>query len=414
MPLGQKVPHVTFGVCLPEESRCRPANWESAEREDAVMEERRSRRAGRAWRILPITLVALAIQSVGTSAAAQVLGRCGGPGCPSEFPAFIPMWGLNVTPSGLAVDRGGNIYVSIRDGVAPDQLGKIWKYAPTGNQSLFAEVGNAEIYGLAVAAHGDVYAAMARFGTDTGVYRVDREGHVELLPGSDQIVFANALAFDGWGTLYVTESYSGTPPSYGPGGIWRIARGGQAELWIRDPLLTGVNVVGYPVGANGIAFHRGYLYVTNTCPARVLRIPVLPDGSAGTIEVWATLVEVPESPLAGSPVPVMADDVRLDVHGNVYVALVSRAAVVRISALDKSQKTLAAFQAVPHGSVPWAPLDFSASIAFGTCWGGRQSLFVTNLGLGPKFPWPPSVPKFPWPGPGLAKIDAGMPERPHR
>ena len=50
---------------------------------------------------------------------------------------------------------------------------------------------------------------------------------------------------------------------------------------MRHELLTGVNVLGYPIGANGIAFYHGDLYVTNTFPGRVLRIPVWPDGGAG-------------------------------------------------------------------------------------------------------------------------------------
>jgi hypothetical protein len=49
---------------------------------------------------------------------------------------------------------------------------------------------------------------------------------VTRLPGTEQIVFANALAFDHAGTLYVTESYSmSSPTTFGPGGIWRIRRG---------------------------------------------------------------------------------------------------------------------------------------------------------------------------------------------
>jgi len=62
-------------------------------------------------------------------------------------------------------------------------------------------------------------------GAGAGVYRVDRYGAVELLPGSEQIVFPNGLAFDHRGNLYVTESLSGSAGDYGQGGIWRIPPG---------------------------------------------------------------------------------------------------------------------------------------------------------------------------------------------
>jgi sugar lactone lactonase YvrE len=366
-----------------------------SEEEDLKMEKKKSRFAGWRWMLLPVVVLTLAVPN-GRIAAAVPAGI---------FPAFIPT--PAVMASGVAVDKVGNVYVSIREVVGGVMYGKIWKYTPAGEPSLFAEIGAGEIYGLAVSADGELYAAMGRVGSSRGVYRVDREGQVELLPGSDEIVFANAIAFDDRGTMYITESYSGTPSAYGQGGIWRIPPGGQAELWLRDGSLTGIPVVGYPIGANGIAFYHGYLYVTNCAPGLVLRIRVWPDGSAGEPEVWATLQEVPESPLAWSPLPLMADDVRLDLNGNVYVAVVSRSAVVRINALDKSQETIAAYVLPPSGSPLYAPLDFSASLAFGTGKGERMNLFVTNLGLGAI-----NIPQLPWPGPGLVKIDAGVPGQP--
>lgn len=341
-----------------------------------------------------------------------LLVLAGGPGRPTtaagqagEFPAYIPISG--VTPAGITVDKIGNVYLGVRETISGVLYGKIWKFTPAGEQSFFAQIGAAELYGLTATADGDIYAAMARVGSGRGVFRVDRKGNIELVAGSDQIVFPNAIAFDERGTMYVTESYSGIPPDYGQGGIWRIPKGGEAELWLRSGLLTGIKVAAYPVGANGIAFYHGHLYVTNTFPGRIVRIPVLPDGSAGDLEVWTTLQEVPESPLAGSPFPLMADDLRLDVHGNVYVAVLSRAAVVRINASDKSQETIAAFQLVPHGSVPNIPLDFPASFVFGTGKGERQNLFVSSLGWGKMY-----VPAIPWPGAGLAKVDAGAPGDP--
>jgi sugar lactone lactonase YvrE len=359
------------------------------------MEKRKSKFAVWRWIILPLVVLMLAAHNGGTAVAPPA----------GMFPDFIPMPG--VMASGIVVDKIGNVYVSIRESIGGVMSGKIWKYTPAGEQSFFADVATGEIYGLAVSANGDLYAAMGRIGSYRGVYRVDQEGQTELLPGSDQIVFANAIAFDDRGTMYITESHSGSAPDYGQGGIWRIPQGGHAELWLRDGLLTGFPVVGYPIGANGIAFYQGHLYVTNCVPAQILRIPVWPDGSAGEPEVWATLQEVPESPLAWSPMPLMADDIRLDVHGNVYVAVVSRSAVVRINALDKTQETVAAFLLPTSGSPLYAPLDFSASLAFGTGKGERTNLFVTNMGIGANY-----VPQLPWPGPGLVKIDAGVPGQP--
>jgi len=320
---------------------------------------------------------------------------------PGEFPGFIP-WAY--TTSGVAVDKAGNVFVSVREGVPPE--GIIWKYTPDGVGSFFADIGQAEVYGLACTADGDLYVAMAR-GPAQGVYRVDRYGAVELLPGSEQIVFPNGLAFDQWGNLYVTESLSGSAGAYGQGGIWRIPPGEEAEMWVRHPLLTGVNILGYPIGANGVAFFHGDLYVTNTDKALILRIPVAQDGSAGEIELWKAVGEVPESPLAGAPLPVMPDGIALDVFGNLYLAIVSRNAVVRVAADTKVQESVAVL--LSTGPAPSAPFDTPASLAFGTGAGEQQNLFVTNLGMMATI-----RPGLPWPGRALVKIPAGVPGRPLR
>ena len=317
----------------------------------------------------------------------------------ADFPKFTPVAGIE----GVAVDKVGNVYTSVTgsEGVT------IWKSSPAGENAFLADIGMGKANGLAVDAQGNIYAALAE-GMDRGVYRVDRSGKVVLLPGTEQIVFANALAFDKQGNLYITESYSiDSESGYGPGGIWRIPRGGEAELWLQDSLLTGIGVVlGYPVGANGLAYFQGDLYVANTDKGLIVKIPVCVDGSPGQPEMWTALGEVPESPLFKSPFPVMGDGIALDVFGNVYVAVVSRLAIVKIHAADFSQETVAAYLPNPNDPL-FAPLDTPASLAFGTGKGGRQDLFVTNLG------WMSNIiPGPPWPGPGLVKIEAGVPGLP--
>ncbi len=330
------------------------------------------------------------------------------------FPDFIKMPG--VSPRGVAVDKIGNVFVSVSLGTHI----QIWEYAPDGvGPTLVADMGVGTIGGLMVTAEGDLYIAMAYSGpgSATGVWRLDRRGRIERLPGSQNIFFANGLAFDEVGTLYVTESVTPTlivdgKPA-GPGSIWRIPRGGEAKRWWSgdDELLRGTGALGQPVwiGANGIAYHHDKLYVTNTEKGTVLRIPVLEDGSCGVPDVWS-LQPVPESlpPLSQMFPVVMGDGLVLDVHGNLYVAVLTRSAVVRIDAQDLSplqdlsQETVAAFQVVAHDPVPNAPLDFPASLFFGTGKGERQNLFVTNLGMGG------------WAGPRLVKINAGVPGEPLR
>jgi sugar lactone lactonase YvrE len=320
---------------------------------------------------------------------------------PSPFPSFIP---FDAGPEGVAVDKVGNVYVSATAATGSDQ---IWKFAPSGADSVLVDLG-APGYaaGLAVDAVGNVY--MARLIVPGhGVYRVSPEGDAALLTGTEQIVGADALAFDHRGTLYVTEIFSGVftgDPStsvFDQGGIWRVPKRGTAELWLRDELLTGLapNLFPFPVGANGIGFYHGDLYVINSDKALVVRIPVRPNGSPGQPEVWKQVEDVPESFLYGSPLPLILDGLALDAHGNVYIAVPSRCAIVRINAGDQSQETIAVY--------PEVPLDAPLSLAFGTGKGERESIFVTNSGMSVLF-----VPELPWAGPGLVKIEVGIPGLP--
>jgi sugar lactone lactonase YvrE len=321
------------------------------------------------------------------------------------FPAVIQMPGD--TPSGLAVDKPGNVYVSVRE---PDTRNVIWKYTPDGKASFFANMGyGAVVYGLFVTPDGDLYVAMAVPGSNRGVYRVNRKGNPERLPGSEQIVLPNGFAFDDRGNLYVTESFSLVQGGYGQGGIWRITPNGEVGVWLRDPKLTGIGLLGNPpMGANGIAYYHGDLFVTNTDYGWIARIPVEKDGGPGLLEAWKQLDDVPESPLFGAKLPIMPDGLALDVHGNLYTPILTRNAVVRVMADSKAQETIAVLGSTGHAQS--APFDTPASLAFGTGAGEQQNLFVTNLGWMKKFPITP--PALGWPGPALVKVHVGVPGRP--
>jgi sugar lactone lactonase YvrE len=327
----------------------------------------------------------------------------------ASFPEWIPFNDPYASPEGVAVDKVGNVYTSVAVGVDPaTQSDEIWRFSPTGEKSTLVTFPSTGSLGLAVDAIGNVY--VAKIGQDAGVYVVDRDGYAVRLPGTEQINYPNGLALDQQGNLYITDTYSldsnGCDGLYGQGGIYRFPKGGtSAELWLRHPLLTGgfmggcVGVMGVPVGANGIQFYHGNLYVINQDKGTIVQVPVRPDGTPGTPDVWATIQPVPESLFTSMEIPALGDGLTIDVHGNIYVAVVSVSAIVRINANDMSQETIAVF--------PYALLDFPASLAFGTGKGGRTSIFITNLGwLGPFFGIPSA------PGPGLIKFDVGVPGLP--
>lgn len=320
----------------------------------------------------------------------------------TTFPDFIPFDpGQGASPEGVAVDKIGNVYVS----VGTHNGDQIWKFTPAGEGSLLADFGppGGGACGLAVDAEGNVYMARTPVAAPKqGVYKVDKKGNWALIPGTDNIVFPDGLAFDQRGNLYITEFFSFGAAGFGQGGIWRVSRDGQVGLWLRHETLTGLGptLFPFPLGANGIAFFHGSLYVINSDKAQVVRVPVLPDGGAGLPEVWSQVEDVPESIFYRNPLfPVMLDGLALDVHGNVYVVSPSRLAVVRIRASDRGQETIAVF--------PQAPLDAPLSLTFGTGNGERQNLFVTGGGMLSGL-----VPGPVWPGPALIKIPIGIPGLP--
>src|SRR5271154_3502757 len=188
-----------------------------------------------------------------------------------------------VNPSGLAVDRGGNLFVSCRNdgtihritpegraeqwiegmGVATgiafdrvenlyvgDRSGTIFKISPSREIFVFATIEpSIAAYHLAFHPSGDLYAT----GPTTSSYdRVNR-----ITTGGDVSVFyrglgrPQGLAFDPDTNLYVAASYGGRR------GIARVTPDGQAEV-----ILSGSGLVGLALQPSGRAIltTNGALY----------------------------------------------------------------------------------------------------------------------------------------------------------
>ena len=326
-----------------------------------------------------------------------------------EFPEFTPM---AAGPEGVAVDNVGNVYVS----VGIDNHTEVWKFDPTGVGEVLAYLPGPAAAGLAVDANGKHVYAAQQF---VGVFKIDMDGDWALVPGTDAIVLPNSLAFDKKGNLYITETFSFDPEAdglldyyefcdvavnpeavfdgyFGRGGIWVVPKGGEAQLLLRHDLLTGVCApipIPYPVGANGLAYRHGSLFVANTEKALLLEVPVLKRGGLGEVSILADLSGIVIDGFTFGPP--MIDGIALDVHGSIYAAIVTGNAIVRVSHDGGSPEVLA---------TDVDELTFPASLAFGTGKGERKSVFVTNLAFDP---YPPFLR-----GPGLTKIDVGQPGMP--
>ncbi len=175
---------------------------------------------------------------------------------------------------GVAVHPDGSVWCG-------GEAGQVYRIAPDGSSmELMAQSSGGFTLALAFGPDGLLYYVDI---AQRAILRLDPAGGepetliAESIDGHDLRV-PNAIAFDGAGNLYLTESWSATEA--GPG-VYRIEPGGRGELWSSGPFLF----------ANGIAVapDDSAVYVAETWSRRVTRVPILPDGSAGGPELYSEL-----------------------------------------------------------------------------------------------------------------------------
>ena len=284
--------------------------------------------------------------SVIFATAVPVAASPGAPAAPATLPV-VTTFAPGDFPESLAADGHGNVYASL------GFRGDVVKVTPGGQQQPLAhlDVGGGLITGLAFDPSGALYVADATFQaapTPPGVFRIGPGGgvtRVATLPGAS---FPNGLAFHD-GDLYISDSSLGA--------IWRLAPGGKPALWLQHPLLAPAHSTG--IGANGLAFWQGSLYVAVADSGTIVRVPLGTGGDAGTPRVAAQ-----------ANVLRTADGIAFDVHGNLYVT-VNNNRLVRL-APDGALTELAAKN---NGLV------YPTMAAFGTTPATRTTLYITNGAL---------------------------------
>lgn len=151
--------------------------------------------------------------------------------------------GLLSSPSGLAFDNAGNLFVS---NYAWVNQAAILKITPDGTMSAFASVGGGGS-GLAFNAAGDLFAVSYALGN---IWQISPGGSVSAFASGGGIAAPTALAFDAHGDLFVSnQGYGSTTPT-----ISRITPGGSISTFWSAGSFEGSYLNGLAFSSNGDLF----------------------------------------------------------------------------------------------------------------------------------------------------------------
>ncbi len=278
----------------------------------------------------------------------------------------FPTGDLGAFAESMVADRDGNLFVSVTAwGDATCNKGQIWKITPRGVVTKYGpELNVGLLTGLALDESGRLYAGLGSCGDPSlpsGVLRIDVRSFTQVLtlPAdvSGVASFPNGLAFHD-GTLYVSDSTVGA--------IWRTRPRGNindspAKPWLQRSLLAPSSP--YALGINGIAIDSAGIEAVVADSGLAVRIPIMRNGTPGTLVV-----------IAKDPALVNADGVTLASDGSLWVAT---------NGTDNDPVTGRIVKVSPRGRVTvvvenpgW--LDYPTQLVFGTTCATEDTLYITN------------------------------------
>jgi sugar lactone lactonase YvrE len=268
-------------------------------------------------------------------------------------------------PEGLAVAPNGDIFVSTFGFNAQGQVAgpsQLFDLAPNGKLRNQVSIAGSSPHTLGLGFNpvtGDLI--VLDFGAGTALKVNPATGGSTVFATVTGSSGLNALTFDKFGNVYISDSFQGI--------IWRTGpSGGAATVWAQDPLLTPNGVP--PFGANGIEFSndRTILYVANTANDQIIAIPVTNGQTSNPVAGQASVLV---NSING------ADGIAIDAHDNIWVAANQADEIVVIDKTGKVIAKLGDFDGVDEDGVPRGLL-FPASPAFSR---DGKTIYVTNLAL---------------------------------
>jgi len=162
---------------------------------------------------------------------------------------------------------------------------QVARVTPQGTVTILATLpaattGTAAVSGIVQVPDGTLYVNYVDIGgTESGIWRISPDGAAEQVAALPGAKFLNGLALDPrTGALFATDSTLGA--------VWKVwPRTGKAEIWTSGTELQP-GTSGF--GANGLKVHHRSVWVSNSSQGTLLRIPIRPDGTAGSAVVAAS------------------------------------------------------------------------------------------------------------------------------
>jgi gluconolactonase len=239
----------------------------------------------------------------------------------------------------LAFDREGILW-------AGGEAGQIYRIREKGKVEEVTNIGGFCL-GLTFSSRDELFVCNAKLAT---IVRVQKDGKSALFAdsaGSRKLVQPNYSVFDSQGNLYVSDSGEWFHSS---GCVIRFDTKGKGTIFLEPPQP-------FP---NGLALSHDerFLFIAQSHTDDVLKVEILPDGTAGEQEVYATGLER------------IPDGLAFDVLGNLYVSCYASDNIFRVTP-DRKVSMLAYDRA---GTILARPTN----IAFGGP--ANKYLYVANLG----------------------------------
>jgi sugar lactone lactonase YvrE len=273
--------------------------------------------------------------------------------------------GVKSSVEGLTVGPDGNIYVpsfGFNTTGALSGNSVLFVFRPDGSLVRKVTIANSSPHMLGLAFNPfNNNLLILDFGAGQ-VLNVDPHtgaSTVFMVPPNQASAGLNALTFDKDGNVYVSDSFQGV--------IWKTGPfGGTPTAWSSGPLLGPGMGLTPPFGANGVEFNNDgtALFVADTAFHQIIKIPVNPDGSAGTASIFITGINAP-------------DGIMFDRAGNLWVCANQEDEIVVIDKTGKVIAKLGDFRGIDEDGIVKGLL-FPASLAFSK---DGSTLYVSNLTL---------------------------------